>query len=68
MEKIKHLKIETNTDIFSKFTRMQGTCLTHVCIPFFACIDVGWVAHPTACLSQRAELNQVAGVVDLGFL
>jgi hypothetical protein len=34
MEEIKHLKIETATHIFPKFMRMQGTCLTHACIPF----------------------------------
>jgi hypothetical protein len=43
MEKIKHLKIETATHIFPKFMRMQGTCLTHACIPFFARTDVGAV-------------------------
>jgi hypothetical protein len=44
MEKIKHLKIETATHIFPKFTRMQGnkgTYLTHACISFFARRDVG---------------------------
>jgi hypothetical protein len=43
MKEIKHLKIETVTHIFPKFMRMQETCLTHACIPFFARTDVGAV-------------------------
>jgi hypothetical protein len=35
---------------------------------FFACTDVGRVAHLTAWLSRRAGLNHVVGVVGLGFL
>jgi hypothetical protein len=45
----------------------KGTCLTHACIPFFAPKDMGQVAHPTSWLSRCAGLNQVAGVVGLGF-
>jgi hypothetical protein len=33
---------------------------------YFARTDVGWVAHPIACLSRRARLNHVAGMVGLG--
>jgi hypothetical protein len=67
MEEIKHLKIKTVTHIFSKFTRMQGNVFDSCMHFFFARTDVGWVAHPTACLSRRARLNQVAGVIGLGF-
>jgi hypothetical protein len=68
MEEIKHLKIETVTHIFPKFTRMQGNVFDSCMHFFFAPTDVRRVAHPTAWLSRRAGLNQVAGVVDLDFL
>jgi hypothetical protein len=56
--RIKHLKIETATHLFSKFTRMQGTCLTHACIPFFfARTDVVWVAHSTTWLGVTESLK-----------
>jgi hypothetical protein len=68
MEEIKHFKIETATHIFLKFTRMQENIFDSCMHYFFAHIDVARVAHPTACLSCRARLNQVTGVVGLGFL
>jgi hypothetical protein len=68
MEEIKNLKIETTTHIFLKFTRMQGNVFDSCMHTFCAHTDVGRVAHPTAWLSRRAGLNQVAGVVGLGFL
>jgi hypothetical protein len=49
MEEIKHLKIETATHLFSKFTRMQENVFDSCMHSFFSRIDVGWVAHPTAC-------------------
>jgi hypothetical protein len=49
MEKIKHLKIETTTHIFPKFTRMHGNVFDS-CMHFFARTDVGRVAQPTATL------------------
>jgi hypothetical protein len=43
MEEIKHLKIETTTDLFPKFMRMQenvfDSCMSFY---FFACTNVGW--------------------------
>jgi hypothetical protein len=68
MEEIKHLKIESAPHIFPKFMRMQGNVFDSCMHTFFARTDVGRVAHPTACLSQRTRLNQVAGVVGLDFL
>ena len=68
MEKIKHLKIETVTHIFPKFTRMQEHLFDSCMHSFFALTDVGRVAHPTAWLSRRAGLNQVAGVIDHDFI
>jgi hypothetical protein len=68
MEEIKHLKIETVTHIFSKFTRMQGNVFDSCMYSFFAGKDVGRVTHATAWLSRRAGLNQVAGLVGLSFL
>jgi hypothetical protein len=41
MEEIKHLKIETTTHIFPKFTRMQGNVFDSCIHSFFACTDVG---------------------------
>jgi hypothetical protein len=41
MEKIKHLKIETATHIFPKFTRMQGNVFDSCMHFFFARTDVG---------------------------
>jgi hypothetical protein len=67
-KKIKHLNIETATHIFPKFMRMQGNVFDLCMHYFFARTDVGRVAHPTAWSSRRARLNQVAGVVGLGFL
>jgi hypothetical protein len=49
MEEIIHLKIETATHLFSKFTRMQENVFDSCMHSFFSRIDVGWVAHPTAC-------------------
>jgi hypothetical protein len=59
MEEIKHLKIETVTHIFSKFTRMQGDVFDSCIHSFFT--RMGRVAHPTTWLSQRVGLNHVAG-------
>jgi hypothetical protein len=47
MEKIKHLKIETVTHIFPKFTLVQGNVFDSCMYSFFARTDVGRVAHPT---------------------
>jgi hypothetical protein len=47
MEEIKHLKIETVTRIFPKFTRMQGNMFDSCMHSFFARTDVERVAHPT---------------------
>jgi hypothetical protein len=40
MEKIKHLKIETATHIFPKFTRMKGNVFDLCIYSFFARTDV----------------------------
>jgi hypothetical protein len=55
MKEIKHLKIETVTHIFPKFTRMQGNMFDSCMHSFFAGTDV---AHPT-WLSRRAGLNHL---------
>jgi hypothetical protein len=57
MEEINLLKIETVTHLFSKFMRMQGTCLTHACITFFARTDMWWVAHPTTWLEWARRVG-----------
>jgi hypothetical protein len=41
MEEIKHLKIETATHIFPKFTRMQGNVFDSCMHSFFVRTDVG---------------------------
>jgi hypothetical protein len=63
MEEIKHLKIETATYIFPKFTRMQVNVFDLCMHSFFARTDAGRVAHPTDWSSRRVGLNQVVGVV-----
>jgi hypothetical protein len=68
MEEIKDLKIETATHIFPKFMRMHGNVFDSCMHSFFARTNVGRVAHPTAWLSRRAGLNQIAEMVSLGFL
>jgi hypothetical protein len=68
MEQIKHLKIETATHIFSKFTRLQANVFDSCMHSYFVRTDVGRVVHPTAWLSRRAGLNQVGWVVGLSFL
>jgi hypothetical protein len=68
MEEIKHLKTETATHIFPKFTCMHGDVFGSCMHSFFALTDVRRVAHLTAWLSRRAGLNQVVGVVGLSFL
>jgi hypothetical protein len=69
MEQIKHLKIRNrHTYIFSKFTHMQGNVFDSCMHSFFARTDMGRVAQLTAWFSRRARLNQVAGVIGLGFL
>jgi hypothetical protein len=71
-EEIKHLKIVIVTYLFPKFMCMQGNVFDS-CMPsyFFACTDVGWgrTRQPglTSGCSGRAGLDQVAGVVGLGF-
>jgi hypothetical protein len=67
MKEIKHLKIEIVTHFFLNLRACIGSCLTHVCIPFFALTDMGQVAHPTSWFG-RAGLNQFVRVVGLGFL
>jgi hypothetical protein len=59
MEEIKHLKIETVTHIFPKFTRMQGNMFDSCMHSFFARMER--VAHPTVWLNQCVGLNHVAG-------
>jgi hypothetical protein len=49
MEETKHLKIETVTHIFPKFTCMQENVFDSCMHSFFA--RMGRVAHPTAWLS-----------------
>jgi hypothetical protein len=68
MKEIKHLKIETATYIFPKFTRMQGNVFDSCMHFFFARTDVGRVAQRTAWFSRRAGLNQVIGVIGLSFI
>jgi hypothetical protein len=50
MEEIKHLKIETATHFFPKFTRMHWIVFDSCMHSFFALTDVGQVAHPTGWL------------------
>jgi hypothetical protein len=50
MEEIKHLKIETATHIFPKFTHMHWIVFDSCMYFFFALTDVGQVAHPTGWL------------------
>jgi hypothetical protein len=50
MEEIKHLKIETVTHLFPKFTH-RGKVFDS-CMHFFACMDVERVACPTAWLGE----------------
>jgi hypothetical protein len=64
----KTIKIETVVHLFPKFTRMQGNVFDSCMHFFFARTNVGWVAHPTAFLSQRVGLNQVVEVVGVSFL
>jgi hypothetical protein len=47
MEEIKHLKIETVTHIFSKFTRMQRNVLDH-CMHFAIILDLYNHMHAAA--------------------
>jgi hypothetical protein len=42
MEQIKHLKIETATPFFSKFTHMQENMFDSCMHSFFTRPDVGW--------------------------
>jgi hypothetical protein len=67
MEEIKHLKIETATYFFPKFTRMHWIVFDSCMHSFFTLTDVGQVAHPIGWFG-RAGLNQFVGVVGLGFL
>jgi hypothetical protein len=50
MEEIKHLKIETATHFFPKFTRMHWIVFDSCMHSFFALTDVGQVAHPIGWL------------------
>jgi hypothetical protein len=67
MEEIKHLKIETTTHIFSKFTRMQGNVFDS-CMHSFFCANRRGAGGTPDSLVGRTGLNQAAGVVGLGFL
>jgi hypothetical protein len=68
MEEIKHLKIETVAHIFPKSMRMQGDMFDSCMHSIFARTDVARVVQPTAWFSRCAGLNQVARMIDLGFL
>jgi hypothetical protein len=68
MKEIKHLKIETATHIFPKFMRMQGDVFDSCMHSFFARTDVGAGGATDSWSSRCAGLNQVAGMIDLGFL
>jgi hypothetical protein len=67
MEKIKHLKIETATHTFPKFMRMQENMFDLCMYSFLRAQTWAWVVQPTAWSSWCAVLNQVAGMIDLGF-
>jgi hypothetical protein len=67
MEKIKHLKIETVTHIFPKFTRMHWIVFDS-CMHSFFCANRRGAGGAPDRLVGRAGLNQFVGVVGLGFL
>jgi hypothetical protein len=72
MEEIKDLKIETVTYLFPKFTSMQRNVFDS-CMPSFFCMHRRGVGtHRQLGLASRcsghAALDQVVGVVGLGFL
>jgi hypothetical protein len=71
MQEIKHSKIETATHFFPKFARMQGNVFDS-CMPSFFCMHrrgVGGTPDSLAWgVDGRAGVDQVAGVVGLGFL
>jgi hypothetical protein len=45
MEKTKHLKIETASHLFPKFSHMQGKCLTYSCLSIFCAHSRGVEAY-----------------------
>jgi hypothetical protein len=53
---------------FLNLCACKGTCLTHAFIPFLRAETWARVVQPTAWSSRCAGLNQVAGMIDLGFL
>jgi hypothetical protein len=71
MEETKHLKIETATHLFPKFTRMQRNVFDSCTHSYFARIDMGWDVYPTAWLGDwvgAPDWTRSQGVVGLGFL
>jgi hypothetical protein len=72
-KKIKHLKIETVTYLFPKFTRMHGNVFDSF-MPSFFCMHVfdscmpSYFLHAQTWCGGRVGLDQVAGVVGLSFL
>jgi hypothetical protein len=66
MDEIKHLKIETVTHIFSKFTRMHWIVFDSCMHSFFFANRRGADDAPDR-LVGRAGLNQFVGMVGLGF-
>jgi hypothetical protein len=67
MEQIKHLKIETATYFFSKFTRMHWIMFDS-CMHSFFCANRRRAGGAPDRLVGRAGFNQFVGVVGLGFL
>jgi hypothetical protein len=61
MKKIKHLKIETFTYLFLKFTRMQRNMFDS-CMPFYFLHVQTWVgAHPIGWLGEWVQWARWAG-------
>jgi hypothetical protein len=66
MEEIKHLKIETVTHIFSKFTRIQGNVFDS-CMHSFLCAH-GAGGPPNSLVESARWVEPRYRVVGLGFL
>jgi hypothetical protein len=68
VEEIKYLKIETATSIFPKFMCMQEDMFDSCMHSFFARIDVGVGGAIDSLVQSVRWVNQVVGMIDLGFL